>query len=157
MDRIVVFLHVAAMFAAVGVSVVPEILMHRLADKGDVRGVRSFGGVFRSFARSIPILFVGGTVLGLVAVALIPGYDYTQMWLVIAYLLVAIGLVLGGAIQGPWGNRLVQAAITSPEDQPSAEFRAIAADPRAKMALYGGVLATVLAILDMVVKPGLGS
>ncbi len=81
MDRIVVFLHVAAMFAAVGVSVVPEISMHRLADKGDVRGVRSFGGVFRSFARSIPILFLGGTVLGLIAVALIPGYDYTQMWL----------------------------------------------------------------------------
>ena len=155
MERIVVFLHVATMFAAVGISVVPEILMHRLAAKGDVRGVLSFGSVFQAIGRSIPVLFIAGAVFGLIAVALIPSYDYTQPWLLIAYVLMIIGMVLGAAIQGPWAGKLVQAAAQSQNGEPSAEFRAIAADPMAKWAMYGGAAVIVLAILDMVIKPGL--
>jgi F0F1-type ATP synthase membrane subunit c/vacuolar-type H+-ATPase subunit K len=95
-------------------------------------------------------------VFGLIAVALIPGYDYTQPWLVIAYVLVAIGMILGAVVQGPWGNGLAAAAARSPEDAPSEEFRTIAADPRARFAMYAGALVSLLAIADMVFKPGLG-
>jgi hypothetical protein len=151
-ERIWIFLHVATVFAAVAVSVVPEFLMHRMAASGDVSGVRSFGRVYQQLGTLIPVLFGIGAVLGILA-AVFNHLDLLQPWLLIAYVMFVIATILGAGIQGPWAQRLGKAAFQSQGDTPSAEFTAIAHDDRARMAMYAVAVIILLFILDMVFKP----
>ena len=88
-EQIWTFLHIGVMFTAVGVSVVPELLLHRMAESGDVTGVRSFGRVFQRLGKLIPLLFGLGALLGLAA-AYFSHFDLLRPWLIIAYVLFAI-------------------------------------------------------------------
>jgi hypothetical protein len=151
-EQIWTFLHIGVMFTAVGVSVVPELLLHRMAESGDVTGVRSFGRVFQRLGKLIPLLFGLGALLGLAA-AYFSHFDLLRPWLIIAYVLFAISAALGGAIQAPWAARLGAAAAQSPADAPSAEFIAVAHDSRSKMANYAVDVIIVVFIVDMVFKP----
>jgi hypothetical protein len=151
-ERIWIFLHVATMFSAVAVMVIPEFVLHRLADRGDVRAVRSFLGVYGRLGKAVPVFFATGAILGLLAVYF-NHLDFLAPWLIIAYVLFVIAFAMAGSIQGPWAARIGAAAAQSPEDQPSADFRAAAADPRAKYAGFAVVVIIVLIIFDMIFKP----
>ena len=146
------FGHIAAMFAAVSIFVGQGLLEGAVARSGDVRALRRVLAAEDRFAPVGGGIFLLGIALGLVT-AIVGGFDLTQAWLVIGYVLAAIILVNAFAYHIPTANKLKALSEASPDDEPSAELRAaIGAPIGAVMNVVDGVVWLAL-IFVMVVKP----
>jgi hypothetical protein len=146
------FGHIAAMFAAVSIFVGQGMLEGAVARSGDVRALRRVLAAEDRFAPIGGGLFLLGVALGIVA-ALVGGFDLTQPWLIIGYVLAAVVLLNAFLYHIPTANRLKALAETSPDDAPSAELRAVIDAPIGPaMNLFDGVVWLAL-IFVMVVKP----
>lgn len=146
------FLHIAAMFAAVSIFVGQGMLEGAVARSGDVRALRRVLAAEDRFAPIGAGLFLLGIALGVVA-ALTGGFDLTQPWLLIGYILSAIVLVIGFAYHIPTANKLKALAAASPDDESSAELRAAIDAPIGRIVnVVDGVLWLAL-IFVMVAKP----
>jgi hypothetical protein len=82
------FGHIAAMFAAVSIFVGQGMLEAAVARSGDVRALRRVLAASERFAPIGGGLFLLGIVLGVIT-ALVGGWDLTQPWLIIGYVLSA--------------------------------------------------------------------
>jgi hypothetical protein len=150
--RTFVFLHVLAMVSAVTLTIGPALLMRRAAAGGHVPTIRGVFGVAQSFAFLIPIFFLTGLAFAIVAI-FTESFNPLQPWLLIAYVLFAIGLVDGTRIHEPYGARVAAAAGESPDDAPSPALRA-ALDNRGEEVAYWVDIAVIgLILFDMIVKP----
>ena len=146
------FLHIAAMFTAVGVSVGTDLMAHRIADTGDVRSIRTFFAQARQIVKLMPLLFLSGLVLGLIT-AWTGALNLLAPWLVIAYVLFALTLALHATIGAGWFRRMEALAIASPDDRPSAELLATAHARGARLLLPYTMTMIVFFVFLMVVKP----
>ena len=145
------FLHILAMFAGVTMLFAYEIVIHRAAAAKEVEVVRSIGKR-RTLVESWGIaLIVLGIVFGVIT-AVVGPYDLTQTWLLTAYGIVAILIVLGAGPETAWLNRLVAAADADPGDGSSAGFAAAMRDPRRNLIWISAVLYAAV-IFVMVTKP----
>ena len=95
-----VFLHLAFLFAAVAVATGTEIIMQRVVRSGDVRTIRIIFSMAKPLGIAVPVLFSIGGVFSLIA-AIEIGFGLTDPWLIISYVVFAIAMVAGGAVQGP--------------------------------------------------------
>ena len=146
------FLHIAAMFAAVGVSIGTDLMAHRIADTGDVRSIRTFFAQARQIVKLMPLLFLSGLVLGLVT-AWTGSLNLLAPWLVIAYILFALTLALHATIGAAWFRRMEALAIASPDGHASAELLATTHAPGARFLLPYTMIMIVIFVFLMVVKP----
>ena len=146
------FLHIAAMFTAVGVSVGTDLMAHRVADTGDVRTIRTFFGQARQIVKLMPFLFLSGLVLGLIT-AWAGALNLLAPWLLIAYVLFALTLALHATIGAAWFRRMEALAIASPDDGASAELLATAHARSARYLLPYTMTMIVVFVFLMVVKP----
>jgi hypothetical protein len=146
------FGHIAAMFAAVSIFVGQGMLEGAVARSGDVRALRRVLATSERFAPIGGGLFLLGIIFGVVN-ALTGGWDLTQPWLIIGYVLAAVVLIVAFTYHIPTGNKLKALAEASPDDAPSAELQAAVNAPTgtAVNALDG--LVWLALIFDMVVKP----
>ncbi len=145
------FLHIASMFISVTLLFAYDIVIHRSAARGDVSTVRAVGKLKSLVENSGVATFLVGVAFGIVT-ALVGPFDLTQGWLITAYVLVATLLVLGAGPESAWLKQLIEAADRHTSGGASAEFTALARDPRRHLSwvsafLYAGV------IYVMVVKP----
>ena len=147
-----VYLHILTMFAAVGVALGSEIILHRAAGTGDVRSIRTAFGLAKPLEPIVPVLFTLGGSLGFIAL-LVRKHGVFDSWLVQSYVIFAIAFVLGGAIQGPWTGKIRQAAESSPDDIPSDELQRLLKDRKARYAFWIFYLALVVVVYVMVIKP----
>ncbi len=147
------YLHVLTMFAAVAAEVVPELVLHAVARRGDVAGLRGFHPIAEKAGKLIPMLFVTGLVFGIIA-AVAGEFDLLRPWLIVSYVLFAIAMGVGALVSDPWAKRLGQAAFASPADAPSAELRAAVHDRRGVVGSTILMASIVVLIFLMVVKPG---
>jgi hypothetical protein len=147
------FLHVITMFAAVAAAMLPEIVLHAIARRGDVAGLRAFAPISGTAGKLIPVLFVVGLIFGLIA-AIVGQIDLLRPWLVASYVIFAIAMVTGAVMSGPWAVRLAEAAFASPTDAPSAELVAATHDRRGLISTAILMSSLVSIIFLMVVKPG---
>jgi uncharacterized membrane protein len=146
------FGHIAAMFAAVSIFVGQGMLEGAVARSGDVRALRRVLAAEDRFAPAGGGIFLLGIALGVVA-AIVGGFDLTETWLVIGYVLAAIILVNAFAYHIPTANKLKALAAASPDDEPSPELRAAVAAPiGVLMNVVDGVVWLAL-IFVMVAKP----
>ncbi len=140
------------MFAAVSIFVGQGMLEGAVARSGDVRALRRVLAAEDRFAPIGGGIFLLGIAFGFVA-ALTGGFELTQPWLLIGYVLAAIILVNAFAYHIPTANKLKALAEASPEDEPSAELRAAIAAPIGPiMNVFDGVVWLAL-IFVMVAKP----
>lgn len=140
-------LHIASMFFGVSFLFAYEIVFHRAAHRGNREAVAALAGQ-RAFVDNVGIgLIVAGLVFGLLT-ALTGGFDLTAPWLIIAYVLVVLIIVVGAGPETAFAKRLQAAAESGDE----AEFEAARRDPRRNLAWLSGILYG-LVIADMVVKP----
>lgn len=146
------FLHILAMFSAVGVSTGTEFVLHRVANSGDVRAIKIAFGAGKLTGMLTPILFVIGMLFGLLA-AWTGSWNFLAPWLIIAYVLFATALVLGVKIVGPWNQKVGKAAAMNQGETPSAELQALLHDKRALQAMYATYALIVLLVFDMIIKP----
>ena len=149
---LVKFGHIAAMFAAVSIFVGQGMLEAAVARSGDVRALRRVLAASERFAPIGGGLFLLGIVLGVIT-ALVGGWDLTQPWLIIGYVLSAIILVVAFTYHIPTGNKLKALAEASPDDAPSAELRAAVDSPTGPAVNTLDGLVWLALIFDMVAKP----
>jgi hypothetical protein len=81
------------------------------------------------------------------------GYSLTSKWLIIAYVLVALLLIIGVGLHRAWAERLAKAAAASPDDRASAELSAVIDDPVVRLAGPISGLLWIGLIAVMVLKP----
>jgi predicted integral membrane protein DUF2269 len=124
------FLHIASMFAAVSIFVGQGMLSGAVARSGDVRALRRVLATEDRFAPVGGGIFALGIVFGFIT-AISGDLDLTQTWLIIGYVLAAFILVNAFVYHAPQARKLEAAAKASPDDQPSAELRALIDAPSA--------------------------
>ena len=146
------FLHISFMFGAVAGAVIPEVVLHAVANTRDVRAIATLSHIAERISKVLPVFFVGGAVFGLLA-AWSGQMDFTAPWLIATYVLFVIAIVTGSLFADPWVGRLRAAAVAS-GDAPSAELEAVIEEPKAKIASAWLMLTIVLIISLMVFKPG---
>lgn len=152
MSEIFKYLHIITMFSAVATSVGVEFLLHRVAASGDVRSIRNVFKLAEPFGKAVPILFIVGMLFGLTT-AYFKTYNFFANWLLLAYTIFAINLVVGGAISGPWLGRTALAAADSPDDKPSPELEALIHDRNATVAMWVAIVSIISIVFVMVMKP----
>jgi hypothetical protein len=146
------FLHIASMFIAVSIFVGQGMLSGAVARSGDVPAIRR---VFSSEDRFAPIggaVFLLGIVFGFVT-AIVGNLDLMATWLLIAYALALLILLLGVLYHGPQARRLKAAAEASPDDRPSEELHRLATAPGALAVNVVDAFAWLAIIYVMVAKP----
>ena len=145
------FGHIAAMFAAVSIFIGQGLLERAVARSGDVPALRR---VLEAEDRFAPIgggLFLLGIALGIIA-ALTGAIDLLQPWLISAYVLSAVVLIVAFTYHIPTANRLKELAAASP-DVPSPELRAAIDEPSGRLIIVLDSLVWLGLIFVMVVKP----
>ena len=146
------FLHIAMMFAAVAGAVIPEVVLHVVANTRDTRAIVTMAHIAERVGKLLPVFFVGGAVFGLLA-AWTGQMDFTAPWLLATYVLFVTAMVTGIVFSDPWVGRLRTAAVAA-GDAPSPELQAVIDEPKAKAASAWLMLTIVVILFLMVFKPG---
>jgi hypothetical protein len=150
---IFVFLHVATMFVAVAVAYGPTALLIAATRRGDVLALRSISGTYNRLGeRVVGPLFGVGVLFGVIAI-FAHGFDPLQGWLVIAYVLLILVLIVTFGFTTPWMNKLQAAAEASPDDRMSPELAQLLGSPRNRLLLAVDAGLIIAIIADMVLKP----
>jgi predicted integral membrane protein DUF2269 len=149
------FLHIALMFTAVAGTVVPEVVLHLVANTRDTRAIATMAHVSERIGKLVPVFFVSGAVFGLLA-AWAGSMNFLAPWLIATYILFVTATIVGALFSDPWVARLRTAATAANAsgDAPSAELTAVIDEPRAKVASAFLMLIIVVMIALMVFKPG---
>jgi Predicted integral membrane protein (DUF2269) len=146
------FLHILGMFTAVTALFSHELVFFRAAGARDVPAMRRIGSLTPAVETFGVVTFFVSVGLGLAA-AVVGGFDLTAPWLIIAYVIVAVLVVLGAGIESPYLKRMHRAAEESPVEKPSEELEALIRAPRRWASWWISTLLYVAVIFDMVVKP----
>ena len=149
---IFVFLHVLTMFIAVAIAYGPAALMFVASRRRDVRSLRAITLTADALGPFVGMAFSLGIVFGVIAI-FVHGFDPRLGWLVIAYVLVALALLMTFAFTNPWLAKVKAASASSPDDQMSPELESLVNSPRNQALLAFDALLIVLLIADMVLKP----
>ncbi len=139
------------MFTSVTLLFAYDIVLHRSAAREDVATVRAVGKLKPLVENSGVAMFLVGIVFGIVA-ALVGPFDLTQGWLITAYVLVALILVIGGGPESAWLKQLIESAERDSGDGGSPEFAARVRDPRRHLSWVSAFLYAAV-IYVMVYKP----
>jgi hypothetical protein len=150
--RLFVFLHVLSMFAAVAATFGPAFLARRAAATRHVPTIRGVFSMARVLGPVGPILFVTGLVFGLIAV-FTGGFNPFQPWLLIAYALFIIAMVVGARIHAPYARSVGIAAEASPDAAPSPELNRALDNPQQEIAFWLDYAVVTVIIFDMIIKP----
>lgn len=100
----------------------------------------------------IPVFFLAGFVFALIAI-FTEGFNPFRPWLLIAYVLFAIGMYTGARIHAPYARAVVTAAEASPDSTPSPELNQALDNPQEGFAYYLDYVVVIAIIFDMIVKP----
>jgi uncharacterized membrane protein SirB2 len=142
------FLHIFSMFVAVTLLFSPDILFYRAARARDVATMRRIGSLGKLVVNAGILLFFTGLGLGFLT-ALVGNFDITAPWLVTAYVLVGLIIILGAAVENPHFIKISAAAERSGE-RFSPELERLVGSPIkylgwVSVALYGAVIYTMVA------------
>jgi hypothetical protein len=149
---LLLFIHITLMFAAVGVSYGGSLLLRIAYMSGQVGPLKGVGYALARSTKWIPVLYIAGGIVGLLT-AISFSYSLLAPWLVIAYVLFAIAMVIGAGPNRTWGERFGKLIATTPDGPTPAAVRELF-DARAVVALSViDLVVIVLLIFDMVVKP----
>jgi small-conductance mechanosensitive channel len=143
------------MFTAVAGTVVPEVVLHLVANTRDARAIATMAHVAERIGKVVPVFFVGGAVFGLLA-AWVGSMNFLAPWLIATYILFVTATVVGMIFSDPWVARLRTAstAASASGDAASAELTTVIDEPRAKVASASLMLVILVMIALMVFKPG---
>lgn len=145
-------LHILAMFVAFGFTTGVGIFATAVAQKRDVRTIRAVVPVALSLNTAGVVVLLLGLVFGF-ATAGAMGFSLSSKWLLIAYALVILLLIIGVGIHRAWAGRLVRAALASPDDQASPELVKVIEAPIVRLAGTITGLLWISLISIMVIRP----
>jgi len=147
-----IILHVLAMFIAFAFTTGVGVYLSAIADTLDVRTIRTAVRIARPLQTAgISILLIG-VVFGFATAGAV-GFSLTSKWLIEAYVLVALLLIVGLGIHQTWIARLARAAAASPDDHASPELATVVADRLVRIAGPVSGLLWIALIAIMILKP----
>ena len=146
------FLHIAFLFAAVAGAVIPEVVLHAVANTRDTRAILTMTHLAERIGKVVPVFFIGGAIFGLLA-AWSGDIDFTAPWLLATYVLFVTAIIVGSLFADPWVGRLRTAAAES-GDTASPALQAVIDEPKAKIASAWLMGTSIVIIALMVFKPG---
>ena len=152
MFQFLVFLHLVSVFAAVAISYGPLTLLTLTLRRGETQSLRALTASARVLTVSIPFFYVIGAIFGVLA-AFNANFNLLAPWLVVAYVLWIVLMIIGAAVIGPWVERLGQLSASAPDGPFSPEIVAAATDQRIRIVRAVDGVVLVLLIFDMAVKP----
>ena len=145
------FLHILSMFGAVTVVVGAEVWANSAMRRGDLGALRAYVRISKRAEAIGGALLLLGIAFGLIA-AMTIGWDLTRGWLILAYVLVGLTIIVG-AVNQPF-MRQVEAALEANEgDEPGADLTALMSSPRTLIVPVLDVIIIGAIIWDMVFKP----
>lgn len=147
------YLHILTMFAAVAAAVIPEVVLHLVANTRDARAIATFGAIAQRIGKVLPVFFVGGAIFGLLA-AWTGQMNFLQPWLVATYVLFISGMLTGVLVTDGWVVRVTESAAASQGGEAAGALDAVIDDRRAKLGSAWLMLTIAIIIFLMVVKPG---
>lgn len=139
------FLHIFSMFISVTLMFAASIFFDILRRGGELRALRKFGPVIKRLENIGVALFFVGIGLGLINAWRV-GFGLTARWLISAYVLAALIVIVGGGIHAPIEGRLVKAAMSGGTEELTPELQAMLRSPATTIlslisaALYGGII-----------------
>jgi hypothetical protein len=152
LTHVLLFLHISTIFTAMTVAYGPSLVLRIVYSTGQVAPIRVVLAVVTRIGPLLPALFSLGGLFGLFT-AIAFGFDLLAPWLVIAYGLFAIMMLIGVTEQRTWPMRLVRALETTPDGPVTPEITDLFTNSRT-VAFNVVDLAVVLGLIfDMVVKP----
>jgi hypothetical protein len=147
------FLHIAVIFTAITAGYGITLVMRIAYASGQVGVMRGVGYVAGKIGPVVPALFIAGGVFGLLT-AIATGTDLLAPWLLIAYVLFVIAMLIGIFETAPTGRKLGPLLMAADVTQPiPAAVRELFDSPRARWLLVIDVLIPFVFVFDMVVKP----
>lgn len=146
------FLHVTTMFAAIAVGYGISTMLRVAYGTGQVAALRGVGLTAAKLGRLIPVLFISGGLFGLIT-GISFGYNLLAPWLIIAYVLFAIAMVIGVAENAPFGRKLGAILMTTADGPIPPAIRELFDDRRTVILSVIDYLVVIVLIYDMVVKP----
>jgi hypothetical protein len=152
LSLLLLFLHITTMVVAIAVAYGTGLVVRLAYMTGQVAAIRGVGMALARLEPVIPILFVAGGLFGLLT-AINFGFDLLAPWLVIAYVLFAIAMVIGAAHTAKWGQRVGQVAASTPDGPLTPELAAMFTDRRVVALAIAEYAIVIVLIFDMVVKP----
>ena len=150
--RLFVFLHVLSMFAAVAAAYGPAFLEHRAAATRHVPTIRGVFSVGKAVGPLVPVFFLAGFAFAVIAI-FTEGFNPFRPWLLIAYVLFAVGMYTGVAVHAPYVQAVGAAAEASPDAAPSSELNLALDNPQETVAYWADYAIVIAIIFDMIVKP----
>jgi hypothetical protein len=150
--RLFVFLHVLSMFSAVAVAYGPAFLLRRAAATRHVPTIRAVFSMGKVTGQLVAPLFIVGFLFGLIAI-FTEGLNPFRPWLLIAYVLFAIGMFTGARIHAPYAIAVGTAAEASADTAPSPELNQALDNPQERFAYWLDYVVIIGLIFDMVIKP----
>ena len=148
---VLIFFHVLAMFIAFALTTGTGIYLAQIIQTDDVGIIRAATRVNRRLSMVGGISLFIGLILGF-AIAGQSGFSMTSTWLIVTYVCVVILLILAFGVLMPAVARLSAAAEASGA-QPSAELKALLANPAIRAAGPLAGLMWLVIIAMMVLKP----
>jgi hypothetical protein len=149
---LLLFVHITVMFAAVMAAFGSGLVMRVAYMTGQVAAIRGVGMASARLGPLIPILFIIGGLFGLFT-AISFGVDLLSPWLIIAYVLWALAMVIGVVENAPWGRRMGALLARTPDGPLTPEIVTMFTDTRVVALTVIDYLIVVVLIFDMVVKP----
>ena len=147
------FAHIALMFLAFALGWATDLLFYQAARRGDLPGLVT---IARYGRRLIPVgigLFFAGLGVGLLNV-FVGRFNPLAPWLLLAYGLVLVMMVLGIFVETPIFERMARRAEEEADAaSPSPELRAMLTDNRPLVLLFVSAALWIAVIYVMVAKP----
>ena len=145
-------LHILTMFVAFAFMTGTGIMLNAISRTRDVRAIRAAVNVGRPLTAAGSIVLLLGVVFGFATAAAI-GFSLTSKWLLIAYVLVFLLVLIGIGVHRVWAERLAKAAAASSDDHASPELQAVIDDRLNAAAGPVSGLLWIAAIAIMVLRP----
>jgi uncharacterized membrane protein len=145
------FLHILSMFGAVTVVVGAEVWANSAMRRSDLGALRAYFRISKRAEAIGGLLLLVGIAFGLIA-AMTIGWDLTRGWLILAYVLVGLTIMVG-AINQPFVKKVEAALEANEGDEPGPELSTLMSSPRTLIVPALDILIIGTIIWDMVFKP----
>jgi uncharacterized membrane protein len=152
MVTVIYFLHVLLAFTAIAFLVVPGLILEMAARTKDVPFIRRLFRLATFHGRVGGIISLLTAIVGFV-VAWRLGIPLNAGWLIAAYVVFVVVMILGMGYHARREMRIAMLAAASPDGAPSPELAAAIDDPLAIPIFWASGILWILLIWLMVARP----
>ena len=149
---VILFLHISTIFTAMTIAYGPSLVLRIVYSTRQVAPIRTVLPVVMRIGPVLPALFGLGGLFGLLT-AIAFGFDLLAPWLVIAYVLFAVMMLIGVTEQRTWPLRLARALDKTPDGPVTPEIVELFSSSRTLAFAVVDLVVVFGLIFDMVVKP----